>query len=133
MRRVCCVQCGVHSGLSWYQSNYASCNAQMNTNDCDDGDNNKFYYESPTYCPERHSCRQRRSHIEGNSSRGMRTLKDILLRNIFFINVIIIHAILSDCFLNCAILLKPLLPSRTTNKFLLEIEEVINGLEYLMI
>ena len=77
---LCAVRCGVHSGLSSYQSNYASCNAQMNTNDCDDGDNDKFDDdddESPTYCPERHSYRQRRSHIGGNSSRGMRTLKEI--------------------------------------------------------
>ena len=59
----------------------------MNTNDCDDGDNNKFDDDdddddddkSPTYCPERHSYRQRRSHIEGSSSRGRRTLKEILL------------------------------------------------------
>ena len=74
---LCAVRCGVHSGLSSYQSNYASCNAQMNTNDCDDGDNDKF--ESPTYCPERRSYRQRRSHIEESSSRGRRTLKEILL------------------------------------------------------
>ena len=39
---VVCVHCGVQSGLSSYQSNYASCNAQMNTNDYDDGDNKKL-------------------------------------------------------------------------------------------
>ena len=77
---LCAVRCGVHSGLSSYQSNYASCNAQMNTNDCDDGDSDKLDDdddESPTDCPERHSYRQRRSRIEESSSRGRRTLKEI--------------------------------------------------------
>ena len=45
---VVCVHCGVQSGLSSYQSNYASCNAQMNTNDCDDADNDKSYLLSRT-------------------------------------------------------------------------------------
>ena len=79
LRVCCCVRCGVHSGLSSYQSNYASCNAQMNTNDCDDADSDKYDDDDddkhPTYCPERHSYRQRRSHIGGNSSRGRHTLK----------------------------------------------------------
>ena len=101
LRVRCCVRCGgVHSGLSSYQSNYASCNAQMNTNDCDDADNDKYDDDDdkrPTYCPERHSYRQRRSHIGGNSSRGKHTLKEIFLK-VFFI--IIIIANISDYFLN---------------------------------
>ena len=100
LRVRCCVRCGVHSGLSSYQSNYASCNAQMNTNDCDDADSDKYDDDDdkrPTYCPERHSYRQRRSHIGGNSSRGRHTLKEILF--IFFFLIIII-ANISDYFLN---------------------------------
>ena len=76
----------------------------MNTNDCDDADNDKYDDDDddkrPTYCPERHSYRQRRSHIGGNSSRGRHTLKEIFLK-VFF--TIIIIANISDYFLKYSI------------------------------
>ena len=86
MRRVCCVQCGVVCTPDYLRINQIMPHAMLKwipmivmmviTTNFDDDDD-----KSPTYCPERHSYRQRRSHIEGSSSRGRHTLKEILLWN----------------------------------------------------